>query len=319
MHTIWEPPQVHAPRQSLQLPTSPTLPPPALETTMGRLYAADCLTVMRALPAESVDCFFADPPFNLGKDYGPEAPDEHAQDVYISWCHEWMEEGIRLLKPGGAFFLFNLPKWNIPLGTYLNDRLNFRHWIAVSIKFGLPIAGRLYPSHYSLLYYVKGAKPKTFNPPRVPIETCRHCGGELPDYGGYKNKMNPRGVNISDVWTDIAPVRHSRFKKREANELSLKLMDRVLDIGSAEGDLVLDPFGGSGTTYIAAELKGRHWIGTEIATSDAIVNRFANVEPDARNYLAIRSNVNRLFSGEALRKRRQFGHANGKYRLLDET
>jgi site-specific DNA-methyltransferase (adenine-specific) len=60
--------------------------------------------------------------------------------------------------------------------------------------------------------------------------------------------MNPAGVNLTDVWYDIPPVRHSKYKKRAANELSLKLMDRVVALASDPGSLVLDPFGGSGTT-----------------------------------------------------------------------
>jgi site-specific DNA-methyltransferase (adenine-specific) len=131
----------------------------------------------------------------------------------LEWCRRWIDEGVRVLRPGGSFFLYNLPRWNAILGT-------FRHWIAVEIKFGLPISGRLYPSHYGLLYYVKGKRPRRFAPPRLAMPTCRHCGGEIPGYGGYKAKMNPAGLNLSDVWSDIAPMRHSRFKNREANELS---------------------------------------------------------------------------------------------------
>ena len=61
-------------------------------------------------------------------------------------------------------------------------------------------------SHYSLLYFSKG-KPKTFRKIRTPIEVCRHCGGEIKDYGGHRHSMNPLGVNLKDVWTDIPPVR----------------------------------------------------------------------------------------------------------------
>jgi hypothetical protein len=69
-------------------------------------------------------------------------------------------------------------------------------------------------------------------------------------------------VNLTDVWTDISPVRHARFKRRRQRTNYLRLLDRVLDIAEQAGDLVLDPFGGS-TTYVMAELKGRHWIGCE--------------------------------------------------------
>lgn len=292
-----------------------TLPEPVLRTPLGVLYQGDCLPIMQALPDESVDLFFADPPFNLGKDYGATVNDLQVDSDYLSWCREWMGEAVRLLKPGSSLFIYNLPRWNAALAPFLMERLTFKHWIAVEIKFGLPIAGRLYPSHYSLLYFTKGKRPRVFNPPRLAMPTCRHCGGEIPDYGGYKNKMNPSGLNLSDVWSDIAPVRHSRFKNREANELSLKLMDRVLDIASNPGDLVLDPFGGAGTTYVAAELKHRHWLGVELSTVDAIADRFADLSTDRENLRRYRRTVNRLFTPEALALRTRHGHKNGKYRI----
>ena len=73
------------------------------------------------------------------------------------------------------------------------------------------IPGRLYPSHYSLLYFTKGS-PKTFHKIRVPIRKCRHCGGDIKDYGGHKGALNAKGLNLTDVWDDIPPVRHWRFK-----------------------------------------------------------------------------------------------------------
>ena len=152
--------------------------------------------------------------------------------------------------------------------------MQFRHWIAVSLKFGLPIPGRLYPAHYSLLYYTKG-KPKTFRRIRTPIETCRHCGGEIKDYGGHRDAMNERGVNLMDVWTDVPPVRHGKFKssKRKANAVSTKILDRVVEMTTREGELVLDPFGGSGTTFAVCERKNRRWLGIEIDSTDAIIER----------------------------------------------
>jgi len=294
---------------------SPSALVPAYRTCMGALYNVDCVTHLRTLEADSVDVVFADPPFNLGKDYGTGINDNIADSSYLDWSMRWLGEAIRILKPGGALFLYNLPKWNLPLGAWLSNYLEFRHWIAVDIKFSLPVPGRLYPSHYSLLYFVKGAAPVRFSPPRVPIETCRHCGGEIKDYGGYKAKMNPRGVNISDVWTDISPVRHSRYKRRKANELPLKMMDRILDISSREGDLIVDPFGGSGTTYVVAELKGRRWLGTEIGDCAPIIDRFSRLDEERKYLEEIRKKVNILFTKESLLLRQKNRHATSMYRL----
>ena len=255
-----------------------TRPSPALTTPMGVLYAGDCVAVLSDIQAASVDTVFADPPFNLGKLYGSKVDDDRPDGEYIRWCHRWVDECVRILKPGGAFFIYNIPKWNVLLGAYLQDhhRMTFKHWIAVSIKLSLPIPGRLYPAHYSLLYYTKG-KQKTFRRIRTPIELCRHCGKEIKDYGGHRGAMNPIGVNLTDVWTDIAPVRHWKFKskKRSANALSTKILDRVVEMSTEPGDVVVDPFGGSGTTYDVCERKHRHWVGMDLESCDVIAERLS--------------------------------------------
>lgn len=160
----------------------------------------------------------------------------------------------------------------------MNKYLSLRHWIAVDIKYSLPIPNKLYPSHYSLLYYVKGDKPTRFNQERLPLEICRHCGGDIKDYGGYKSKLNIEGISLTDVWRDISPVRHKKYKNRTSNELPLNLLERIISISTEEGDLVFDPFGGSGTTYVVSEILKRRWIGTEIGPIDIIEDRFKNLE-----------------------------------------
>ena len=288
---------------------------PILQTPNGRLFQADCLAMLKTLEANTVDLAFADPPFNLGKEYTSKIDDALCEVEYIAWCQAWLDEMIRTLKPGGSLFLFNLPKWNLLLGAYLAKQLTFRHWITVDIKYSLPIQGRLYPSNYSLLYFVKGIKPAIFHPDRLPIVCCRHCGGELRDYGGYKDKMNPKGVSLTDVWTDIPPVRHSQYKKRGANALALKLMDRIISMASDPGSLVLDPFGGSGTTFVAAELTGRKWVGSELECSD-ILDRFGNIEPDTAHLADIQANKNMLFTKADLKRRLKSGKAiSSDYRL----
>lgn len=291
---------------------------PILETPLGRLYEADCIEVMQSLDANSVDLAFADPPFNLGKKYTSKINDRKTEDEYLDWCKSWLNEMIRVLKPGGALFLWNIPKWNIPLGAHIGQQLTFRHWISVDIKYSLPIINRLYPSHYSLLYYIKGDKPAIFHPDRTPITCCRHCGRELRDYGGYKDKMNPKGVSLTDVWTDIPPVRHEKYKKREANALSLKLMDRIIAMASDPESVILDPFGGSGTTFVAAELTGRRWIGSELHC-EAIVDRFNAIQGDIDHLREIHENKNILFKREDLVRRKKSGSPLSKdYRFQDE-
>lgn len=247
----------------------------AYSTQMGVLYKGDVQQVLPFIRSESIDTVFADPPFNLSKVYGSIVNDNKSDEEYLFWCRAWLDECIRVVRPGGAIFVYNLPKWNIILGNHLIEAgMMFRHWVAVNMKLTLPIPGRLYPSHYSLLYFTKGT-PNTFRKIRTPIEICRHCGKELKDYGGHRGAMNPNGVNLTDVWNDITPVRHWKFKnrKRSANQLSTKLLERVVQISTNECDIIMDPFGGSGTTYDVCERLNRHWIGIEIENCDVIIER----------------------------------------------
>ncbi|PBQ33898.1 site-specific DNA-methyltransferase [Sphingobacteriaceae bacterium] len=279
---------------------------PAFKTRLGKMYKGDCISLLQSLETDSVDMVFADPPFNLKKFYLSSIDDDLPQNEYIRWTEEWLNDCIRVLKPGGSLFIWNIPKWNTYFSNYLNSRLTFRHWIATDIKFSLPISGRLYPSHYSLLYYVKGERPNTFTPDRMQMELCPSCYVDLKDYGGYKNKMNPDGINLTDVWYDIPPVRHKKYKRRlEANELSIKLLDRIIEMSTKPGDIVFDPFGGSGTTYVTAELKGRKWIGAELGPIDAIVERFDMLVEEKQLLDKYRSNYNKLFPTEIKLKRKQ--------------
>src|SRR5437867_4273718 len=91
--------------------------------------------------------------------------------------------------------------------------MEFRHWIAISMKGTFPRGNKLYPAHYALLYFTKGI-PRTFNRVRLPIPTCRHCGKDIKDYGGHRKYLNPAGLNLTDFWDDTSPARHGKNKSR---------------------------------------------------------------------------------------------------------
>ncbi|MGN7414608.1 DNA-methyltransferase [Paenibacillus sp. SAF-068] len=274
---------------------------PVFQTEQGKLFQADCISLMRTLSKESVDLIFADPPFNLNKNYESGVNDKLSKEEYLKWTEDWVLECVSLLKEGGSLFIWNLPVWNTYIAEILNKHLTLRHWIAADVKYSLPIQNKLYPSHYGLLYYTKGEKPSVFNTERRPLEVCRHCGGDIHDYGGYKDKLNPNGINLTDVWYDISPVRHSKYKTRTSNELPLKLLERVISLSTNEGDTVFDPFGGSGTTYIVSEILKRKWVGCEIGPIQTIKDRFDDIEFHIKVLEDIRKSKNILFS-EATKK-----------------
>lgn len=270
----------------------------------GILYQGDGLKLLSALPDESVDLVFADPPFNLGKQYGEGVSDRLSPSDYLNWSQQWLGESIRILKPGGSLFVFNLPKWCIEYGAYLNRQgMLFRHWIACRMPKAFPRGKRMSPAHYGLIYYTKG-EPAVFNKIYTPIQVCRHCKGEIRDYGGHRKSLNEKGINLMDVWdmpedvwqdatetistdtlwtlaeemwTDIPPVRHRQHKKRVANELAPIMLERIVAMASNLEQIVVDPFGGSGTTFYAAEKLHRYWIGAEIGDTDPAVERLTQL------------------------------------------
>ncbi|MGD2247652.1 MAG: site-specific DNA-methyltransferase [Candidatus Methanofastidiosia archaeon] len=241
----------------------------------GVLFNCDCEKLFSVIKDSSIDMIFCDPPFNLDKNYGTEKFNDSIKDEeYLKWSFSWMDECVRVLKPGGSLFIYNIPKWCIYLGAYLNQRLEFRHWVAICMKNTFPRGRKLYPAHYGLLYYTKG-KPTTFHTLRTPIPVCRHCGGEIKDYGGHRNKLNPKGLTLTDFWDDTSPVRHKKFKKRSANELKPIIPRRAILMSTNPGDIILDPFGGGGSTYIQAELNKRFWIGSEIGDCAPIIENLS--------------------------------------------
>jgi len=257
---------------------------PAFGTSLGVVYNSDCMDLFAALRDATIDCVFADPPFNLGKDYGNGADKDDWEDhQYLDWCFLWLDECVRVVKPGGAVFVYSLPRWGYHFASHLERRgMMFRHWIAVSMKGTFPRGKKLYPAHYGLLYFTRGL-PKTFNRLRLPIPQCRHCRKDIKDYGGHRKYLNPGGLNLTDFWDDTAPARHQKFKARwHVNELKPVIPSRCIEVSTNPGDVVLDPFGGGGSTYESAERLGRYWVGSEIVDCSLIRERFRRNLPHSK-------------------------------------
>jgi site-specific DNA-methyltransferase (adenine-specific) len=219
----------------------------------GEVWHGDAAQFLRAIPDNSADIVFLDPPFNLGKRYDSKHPkaDRRPEVEYEAWLTAVLTESVRITKTGGAVYLYHLPLWAIRAGAMLDGPLSFRHWIAVSMKNGFVRGDRLYPAHYALLLFTKG-KPNHFRRPKLRPQECRHCGQYVKDYGGYRGIIDKNGINLSDFWEDLSPVRHSNTKHRLANELPLRLFERVIEISGNPGGLFVDPFGGSGAGLVAA-------------------------------------------------------------------
>lgn len=231
----------------------------------GFLVRADAKAFLCSLKSKFADIVFLDPPFNLGKNYGFDSHLEHADtETYEAYMKQVMSEAVRILKPGGALFLYHLPYWASRFCGDLQKVLTFRHWIAVSMKNGFVRGKHLYPAHYALLYFTKG-EPARFRRPRYPAKKCRNCGGLVKDYGGYTHIIRRKGINLSDFWEDVSPVRHRSAKLREANQLPVTITDRIVTIAGRKGRVLVDPFTGTGTSLVSALKAQMFFLGNELS------------------------------------------------------
>ena len=233
-----------------------------MENFINQIIHGDCIESMQQIPSDSVDVTFADPPFNLKKKYGS-YKDEKGTDDYLNWCKQWILEMVRITKPSGSVFLHNIPKWLTYYTGFLNEVADFRHWIAWDAPTA-PMGKTLQPSHYGILFYAKNQRENKFYKIRYPHKRCRKCGYLLKDYGGKKKILHPFGPLVPDVWSDIHRIRHNKHRDPHPCQLPVHLLERLLLMSTDEGDVILDPFMGTGTTAVAAARLGRHVIGIDI-------------------------------------------------------
>jgi site-specific DNA-methyltransferase (adenine-specific) len=233
----------------------------------GDIFCGDALEFLNGLEEDFADIIFLDPPFNLGKRYGRRSvkADLVAQEAYHEYISAVLRRSATVLKEGGALYLYHIPRWGFRLANILEESLTFRHWIAISMKNGFVRGKSLYPAHYSLLYFTRG-KPSHFHRPKIEPSRCRHCKKFTKDYGGYKDFVKD-GINLSDVWDDLSPVRHKKFKHRKSNELPLEIPRRVIKVSGAPGALLVDPFAGSGTSIVAAVEEDMRFIACDLERS----------------------------------------------------
>jgi site-specific DNA-methyltransferase (adenine-specific) len=250
-----------------------------LSDYLNKVVVGDCLDVLSNIEDNSVDVCFADPPFNLDKRYNG-YDDRKSVDDYLAWCRQWMKELVRVTKPTGSIFVHNIPKWLTYFAGILNDIAYFRHWIAWDAM-SAPLGKTLLPAHYGILMYTKQPDGFKFYEVRAPHKTCRVCGAYLKDYGGKKDQMHAFGGLVSDVWTDIHRIRHAVRRDEHPCQLPPHLLERIVLMSTDVGDVVLDPFLGTGTTAIAAKALQRNFVGIELDENYARVseNKLAGVVP----------------------------------------
>ena len=244
----------------------------------NQIIQGDCVAELDRGPEGWADLVFADPPFNIGYLYSG-YDDEKTVDEYVDFSRNWMRAVHRALKPHGSFYLAIGDEYAADLAVVARRELGFhlRNWIIWHYTFGQQPKQKFARSHTHILYFTKDEKQFTFNADDVRVKSARqtvykdkraNSKGKLPDDTWFLRPQEaaPHGYfeQNQDVWHESRVC--GTFKEREGwhgCQMPLGVLDRILRASSNPGDVVLDPFNGSGTTVVAAALLGRKYVGID--------------------------------------------------------
>ena len=255
----------------------------------------DCLKQMASWPEGSVDLIFADPPYNIGFKYD-KYDDNREHDDYVKWTCDWIDGCTRLLKPSGSLYILIGDEYAAETRLHLrklqdDKQLVFRNWIIWHYTFGQNCKLKFNRSHAHLFYCVGSAlakvkaydkitknPPFTFNREAIAVPSARQTTyndaranpkGKLPDDTWYLRPQTTDGNCFregEDTWYQSRLA--GTFKERQGwhpCQLPEALLERIINVSSNKGDLVFDPFAGSGTTLAAAAKLKRDWLGCELS------------------------------------------------------
>lgn len=257
----------------------------------NQILTGDCLKLLNSLPAASVDLAFADPPFNIGYDYDV-YNDKQSRSAYLEWTEQWLSAVNRVLKPTGSFYVAIGDEYAAELKIRLDQLgLTMRNWIIWHYTFGVNCRKKFNRSHAHILYYVKDEKRFTFNPDKIRVPSARQTTyadrranpvGKLPDDTWVLRPQEEERCfkPSSDTW--YVPRVCGTFKERKGHPCQMPeaVLERIIQVSSNPGELVLDPFAGSGTTLAVAKKLERVYLGIELSPeySQQIRERLGEIE-----------------------------------------
>ena len=250
--------------------------------------AIDALTTQ--IPDGSIDLVFADPPYNIGKNFNGRKDRWPSDEAYLSWSYQWLELCVSKLKPNGSLYVMtatqNMPFFDI----FLRQHLNILSRIVWAYDSSGVQARNYFGSLYEpILFCVKNKDNYTFNSDDILVEARTGATRKLIDY----RKPVPTMYNTKKVPGNVWHIPRVRYRMDEyenhPTQKPTALLDRIIRASSNPGDIVLDPFSGTFTTSYVAQVLGRDSIGIEIE----------------EEYVKIglrRVNIQEIYNGEVLRR-----------------
>jgi site-specific DNA-methyltransferase (adenine-specific) len=252
-------------------------PHQVIAPSRGAIYHGDCVAGMSRLAPGCAQLVFADPPFNIGYEYDVYHDGKTFQE-YMDWSRAWVAQVARVIHTYGSFWLAIGPSMAADMDVMIRREFGFhrRNWIVWFYTFGQNQPKNFCLSNTHLLYYICHQDKYTFNADQVRVPSARQAvyndnranpEGRTPDSTWIIRPQElPKGFG-ADLNTWHCPRINGTFKSRAGtpNQMPEQVLGRIIRACSNPGDVVLDPFVGSGTTPCVAKKLGRQWIGYELS------------------------------------------------------
>jgi len=241
---------------------------PAMETygnEQHKIFHGDALQALHEIADNSVDLIFADPPYNIGKNFNGHKDKWATEEEYLEWCYEWLDLCVQKLKPDGSFYVMTATQFMPFFDIYLRKKLHILSRLVWHYDSSGVQAKRYFGSMYEpVLFCVKDKNNYTFNADDIVVEAKTGAKRKLIDY----RKPVPTVYNSVKVPGNVWNFPRVRYRMDEyenhPTQKPVALLERIIKASSNKGDVVMDPFSGTFTTCFVAKQLGRSSIGIEL-------------------------------------------------------
>lgn len=230
-----------------------------------KIIHGDALESLKSLPDNSIDLIFADPPYNIGKNFNGHIEKWETDEAYLEWCYKWLDLCIQKLKSNGSFYVMTATQFMPYFDIHLRKKITILSRLVWSYDSSGVQAKKYYGSMYEpILFCVKDKNNYTFNTDDILVEAKTGAKRKLIDY----RKAVPTVYNSEKVPGNVWEFPRVRYRMEEyenhPTQKPISLLERIIKASSNEGDLVIDPFSGTFTTCFVAKSLGRNSIGIEL-------------------------------------------------------
>lgn len=229
------------------------------------VYCGDCVKGMSLLPDEVIDLIFADPPYNLGKNFGNNQM-QFSDQEYKEWNDQWIREAVRLLKPNGSIYICSDWRYSGMIQAILDKYVIVKNRITWRREKGRG-SKRNWKNNMEDIWFAVRSENYVFNVEEVKIK--KEVLAPYRENGKPKDWFEENGERYrytypANIWLDtVVPFWSMPENTPHPTQKPEMIVERVMTASSNPGDVVLDPFMGSGTTAVVAKQLGRHFIGFE--------------------------------------------------------